>query len=122
MQAAIEAVSQARSTPEVRLLLPKGFAAAALVRALAPRATDVVEDSVASVVVEAKAEDPAVVRARLEQDIARARSERDRSRAMLANERFTAKAPPQKVEEERAKEARYAAELEELEARLRESV
>jgi len=122
VQAAIEAVSQARSTPDVRLLLPKGFAAAALVRALAPRATDVVEDSVASVVVEAKAEDPAVVRARLEQDIARARSERDRSRAMLANERFTAKAPPQKVEEERAKEARYTAELEELEARLRESV
>jgi valyl-tRNA synthetase len=122
VQAAIDAVSQARSTPDVRLLLPKGFAAAALVRALAPRATDVVEDSVASVVVEAKAEDPAVVRARLEQDIARARSERDRSRAMLANERFTAKAPPQKVEEERAKEARYTAELEELEARLRESV
>jgi len=122
VQAAIAAVSQARSTPEVRLLLPKGFAAAALVRALAPRATDVVEDSVASVVVQAKAEDPAVVRARLEQDIARARSERDRSRAMLANERFTAKAPPQKVEEERAKEARYTAELEELEARLRESV
>jgi valyl-tRNA synthetase len=122
VQAAIEAVSQARSTPDVRLLLPKGFAAAALVRALAPRATDVVEDSVASVVVEAKAEDPAFVRARLEQDIARARSERDRSRAMLANERFTAKAPPQKVEEERAKEARYTAELEELEARLRESV
>ncbi|HEX3330202.1 MAG TPA: valine--tRNA ligase, partial [Gaiellales bacterium] len=122
VQAAIEAVSQARSTPEVRLLLPRGFAAAALVRALAPRATDVVEDAVTSVVVEAKAEDPAVVRARLEQDIARARSERDRSRAMLANERFTAKAPPQKVDEERAKEARYAAELEELEARLRESV
>jgi valyl-tRNA synthetase len=122
VQAAIAAVSQARSTPEVRLLLPKGFAAAALVRALAPRATDVVEDSVASVVVQAKAEDPAVVRARLEQDIARARAERDRSRAMLANERFTAKAPPQKVEEERAKEARYTAELEELEARLRESV
>ena len=122
VQAAIAAVSQARSTPEVRLLLPKGFAAAALVRALAPRATDVVEDSVASVVVQAKAEDPAVVRARLEQDIARARSERDRSRAILANERFTAKAPPQKVEEERAKEARYTAELEDLEARLRESV
>jgi valyl-tRNA synthetase len=122
VQAAIEAVSQARSTPEVRLLLPKGFAAAALVRALAPRATDVVEDSVTAVVVEAKAEDAAVVRARLEQEIARARSELERSRAMLANERFTAKAPPQKVEEERAKEARYAAELEELEARLRASV
>jgi len=122
VQAAIEAVSQARSTPDVRLLLPKGFAAAALVRALAPRATDVVEDSVPSVVVEAKAEDPAVVRARLEQEVARVRAELDRSRAMLANERFTSKAPPQKVEEERAKEARYAAELEELEARLRESV
>jgi valyl-tRNA synthetase len=122
VQAAIEAVSQARSTPDVRLLLPRGFAAAALVRALAPRATDVVEDSVTSVVVEAKAEDPAVVRARLEQEIARVRSELDRSRAMLANERFTAKAPPRKVEEERAKEARHAVELEELEARLRESV
>jgi valyl-tRNA synthetase len=122
VQAAIEAVSQARSTPDVRLLLPKGFAAAALVRALAPRATDVVEDSVTAVVVEAKAEDVAIVRARLQQDIARARSELERSRAMLANERFTAKAPPQKVEEERAKEARYAVELEELEARLRESV
>jgi valyl-tRNA synthetase len=120
--AAIEAVSQARSTPEVRLLLPQGFAAAALVRALAPRVTDVLEDSVTSVQVEAKAEDPAVVRARLEQEIARARAELQRSRAMLANERFTAKAPPQKVEEERAKEARYAVELEELEARLRESV
>jgi valyl-tRNA synthetase len=122
VQAAIEAVSQARSTPEVRLLLPRGFAAAALVRALAPRATDVVEDSVTAVVVEAKAEDPAVVRARLEQEIARARAELERSRSMLANERFTAKAPPQKVDEERAKEARYAGELEELEARLRESV
>jgi valyl-tRNA synthetase len=122
VQAAIEAVSQARSTPDVRLLLPRGFAAAALVRALAPRATDVVEDSVTSVVVEAKAEDPAVVRARLEQEIARVRSELDRSRAMLANERFTAKAPSRKVEEERAKEARHAVELEELEARLRESV
>ena len=75
-----------------------------------------------SVQVEAKAEDPAVVRARLEQEIARARAELERSRAMLANERFTAKAPPQKVEEERAKEARYAVELEELEARLRELV
>jgi valyl-tRNA synthetase len=122
VQAAIEAVSQARSTPEVRLLLPRGFAAAALVRALAPRATDVVEDSVTAVVVEAKAEDPAVVRARLEQEIARARAELERSRSMLANERFTAKAPPHKVDEERAKEARYAGELEELEARLRESV
>jgi valyl-tRNA synthetase len=122
VQAAIEAVSQARSTPQVRLLLPKGFAAAALVRALAPSATDVVEDSVTSVQVEAKAEDPAVVRARLEQEIARARSELERSRSMLANERFTAKAPPHKVEEERAKEARYAVALEELEARLREAV
>jgi valyl-tRNA synthetase len=77
---------------------------------------------VTAVVVEAKAEDPGLVRARLEQEIARARSELERSRAMLANERFTAKAPPQKVDEERAKEARYAVELEELEARLRASV
>jgi valyl-tRNA synthetase len=120
VQAAIAAVSQARSTPDVRLILPQGFAAAALVRALAPRATQVVEDAVAAVVVEAAAEDPGVARARLEEQIARVRSELERSHSMLANERFTDKAPPQKVEEERAKEARYAAELEELEARLRE--
>ena len=70
--------------------------------------------------VEAAAEDPAVVQARLEEEIARARAELERSRSMLANERFTDRAPPAKVEEERAKEARYAAELEDLEARLRD--
>ncbi len=66
VQAAIDAVSQARSTPDVRLVLPRGFPAAALVRALAPRETEVVDDDVAAVVIEAAAEDPAVVRARLE--------------------------------------------------------
>ncbi len=120
VQAAIAAVSEARSTPDVRLVLPHGFAAAALVRALVPRATEVVEDSVTSWVVEAAAEDPAVVRARLEEEIARARSELERSRSMLANDRFTAKAPAAKVEEERAKEARFGVEVQELEARLRE--
>jgi valyl-tRNA synthetase len=120
VRAAIDAVSQARSTPDVRLILPQGFAAAALVGALAPRATQVVEGPVATVVVEAAAEDPAVVQARLEEEIARARAELERSRSMLANERFTDRAPPAKVEEERAKEARYAAELEDLEARLRD--
>ena len=39
---------------------------------------------------------------------------------MLANDRFTTKAPRQKVEEERAKAARFAVEVQELEARLRE--
>jgi valyl-tRNA synthetase len=120
VQAAIEAVSQARSTPDVRLVLPHGFPAATLVRALVPRATEVVDDSVTSWVIEAAVEDPAVVRARLGEEIARARSELERSRSMLANDRFTAKAPAAKVEEERAKAARFAVEVQELEARLRE--
>ena len=118
MQAAIDAVSQARSTPDVRLVLPHGFAAAALVRALAPRATEVVEDSVPAVVVEAAAEDPAVVRARLEEEIARARAELDRARGHARERALHVKAPPHKVEEERAKAARFAAEVRELEARL----
>jgi valyl-tRNA synthetase len=118
---AIEAVSQARSTPDVRLLLPRGFAAAALVRALAPRATEVVEDSVTSVQVLARAQDAAVVRARLEEEIGRVRAELGRAEGMLANERFTSKAPAAKVEEERAKAARFATELRELEERLRET-
>jgi valyl-tRNA synthetase len=118
---AIDAVSQARSTPDVRLLLPRGFAAAALVRALAPRATEVVEDSVTRVQVLAAAEDPALVRARLEEEIGRVRAELARAQGMLANERFTSKAPPQKVEEERAKADRFATELRELEERLRET-
>jgi valyl-tRNA synthetase len=118
VQAAIAAVSQARSTPDVRLVLPRGFPAAALVRALAPRSTQVVDDDVPAVVVMAAAEDPAIVRARLEEQLAGARAELDRARAMLANERFTAKAPPEKVEAERAKEARFALEVGELEAKL----
>jgi valyl-tRNA synthetase len=121
VQAAIDAVSQARSTPDVRLLLPRGFAAAALVRALAPRATEVVEDSVTSVQVLARAEDAEVVRARLEVEIGRIRAELARAEGMLRNERFTSKAPVHKVEEERAKAARFATELSELEERLRET-
>jgi valyl-tRNA synthetase len=121
VRAAIDAVSQARSTPEVRLLLPRGFAAAALVRALAPRATEVIEDSVTSVQVLAVAEDAAVVRGRLEAEIARVRAELARAEGMLKNERFTSKAPAPKVAEERAKATRFATELSELEERLRET-
>jgi valyl-tRNA synthetase len=118
MAAAIDAVSQARSTPDVRLILPEGFPAEALVRALAPRSTRVVTDSVATIVVEAAAEDPAQVRARLTEQLEHARAELARATAMLGNERFTAKAPAHKVDEERAKQARFELEVRELEARL----
>jgi valyl-tRNA synthetase len=121
VQAAIAAVSQARSTPDVRLVLPREFPAAALVHALAPRTTEVVEGDVPDVMVEAVAEDRAVVRARLEEQLAHACGERDRAHAKLQNERFTAKAPADLVEAERAKEARFAAEVADLEARLRDS-
>ena len=118
VQAAIAAVSQARSTPDVRLVLPRGFPAAGLVRALAPRETEVVEADVATVVIEAAAEDPAVVRARVEQQLAHARSELERARGKLANERFSAGAPAAVVEAERAKVARFEVEVRELEDRL----
>jgi valyl-tRNA synthetase len=121
VQAAIAAVSQARSTPDVRLVLPREFPAAALVHALAPRTTEVVEGDVPDVMVEAVAEDRAVVRARLEEQLAHACGERDRAHAKLQNERFTTKAPADLVEAERAKEARFAAEVADLEARLRDS-
>ena len=39
---------------------------------------------------------------------------------MLANERFTSKAPPDKVDQERAKHARFAAEAAQIESRLAE--
>jgi hypothetical protein len=48
------------------------------------------------------------------------RRELERARGILANERFLAKAPPAKVEEEREKERRYAARLADIEARLAE--
>ena len=83
-----------------------------------PRQTEVVEDEVATVVVEAAAEDPAEVRARLEEQLARARAELDRARGKLANERFIAGAPAEVVEAERAKVARFEAEVRELEERL----
>jgi valyl-tRNA synthetase len=118
VQAAIAAISQARSTPEVRLVLPRGFAAAALVRALVPRQTEVVDDDVATVVIEAAAEDPAEVRARLSDQLARARAELDRACGKLANERFTTGAPAELVEAERSKVARFEVEVRELEDRL----
>jgi valyl-tRNA synthetase len=121
VQAAIAAVSQARSTPDVRLVLPHGFPAADLVRALAPRSTEVVEGDVPDVMVEAVAEDRAVVRARLEEQLAHARGELVRAQGKLTNERFTAKAPAELVSAERAKEARFAAEVAELETRLADS-
>jgi valyl-tRNA synthetase len=121
VQAAIAAVSQARSTPDVRLVLPHRFPAADLVHALAPRSTEVVEGDVPDVMVEAVAEDRAVVRARLEEQLAHARGELLRARGKLTNERFTAKAPAELVSAERAKEARFAAEVAELEARLADS-
>ncbi|MEP6641505.1 MAG: class I tRNA ligase family protein, partial [Gaiellales bacterium] len=118
VQAAIAAISRARSTPDVRLVLPRGFPAAALVRALVPRQTDVVEDDVAAVVVETAAEDPAEVRGRLSEQLARARAELDRARGKLGNERFVAGAPTEVVAAERAKMARFEAEVRELEERL----
>ena len=70
--------------------------------------------------VEAAVEDTAVQRATLERELARAVAERDRAAGMLANERFTSKAPPDKVDQERAKQARFAAEAEQIELRLAE--
>ena len=121
MHAAIAAVSEARSDSGVRLVVPRGFPAAELVRALVPRATEVVEDDVAAVVVEAAAEDPAAVRGRLEDQLRRARAELDRAQGKLRNERFVENAPPALVEEERAKAERFAAEARDLEARLAKS-
>ncbi|MGN6380596.1 MAG: class I tRNA ligase family protein, partial [Gaiellales bacterium] len=51
-----------------------------------------------------------------ESRLAHARAEFERAQRMLANERFLAKAPPEKVEEERAKAERWAAEIETLTA------
>ena len=83
-----------------------------------PRQTEVVEDEVATVVIEAAAEDPAEVRARLEEQLAHARAELDRAPGKLANERFIAGAPAEVVEAERAKVARFEVEVRELEDRL----
>ncbi len=98
MAEVIAAVGAARSEPGTRLVLPEGFAGEALVRALAPRSTEVATaDDVGAVLVEAAVEDAAVQRATLERELARAVAERDRARGMLANERFTvAKRPPRR--------------------------
>jgi valyl-tRNA synthetase len=54
----------------------------------------------------------------LERELAEAEAELARARGMLANDRFVAKAPPAKVEEEREKERRFAARVEEIKAQL----
>jgi valyl-tRNA synthetase len=56
----------------------------------------------------------------LRRELAHVRSELARARGMLANDRFTAKAPPAKVAEEREKERRFAARAAEIEERLAE--
>ena len=116
MAEVIAAVGAARSQPGVRLVLPSDFAGEALVRALAPRSTEIAVGATSTVLVEAAVEDTAVQRATLERELARAVAERDRATGMLANERFTSKAPPDKVEQERTKQARFAAEAEQIES------
>jgi valyl-tRNA synthetase len=75
-------------------------------------------DPIASVgpvqVLASEAVDGAAVAARIEKRRGELRSEVARAEGKLANERFVAKAPPELVEEERAKLARHRAELEEL--------
>ena len=118
MDAAVDAISRARAEPGVRLVLPRGFEAAALVRALAPRATEIADADVATVVVEAAAEDAGAARARLEAELAVARAELARAEGMLRNEGFVARAPADRVQAEREKAERRAAEVRELESRL----
>ncbi len=120
MDEVISAVGAARSEPGSRLVLPTGFDGEDLVRALAPRSTEVTTADTPSVRVEAAVEDVELQRATLARELARAVAERDRARGMLANERFTSKAPPDKVDQERAKDARYAAEAAQIESRLAE--
>ena len=57
-------------------------------------------------------------RARLEKELADAEGFLDAARARLANEAFTAKAPPQVVEGARAREAELADQVERLRERL----
>jgi valyl-tRNA synthetase len=118
MDAAVDAISRARAEPGVRLVLPRGFEAAALVRALAPRSTEIADADVATVVVEAAAEDAGAARARLEAELAVARAELARAEGMLRNEGFVARAPADRVQAEREKAERRAAEVRELESRL----
>ncbi len=120
MAEVIAAVGAARSQPGVRLVLPSDFAGESLVRGLAPRSTEIAVAATPTVLVEAAVEDTGVQRATLERELARAVSERDRAAGMLANERFTSKAPADKVDQERAKQARFAAEAEQIELRLAE--
>jgi len=65
-------------------------------------------------VLASEAVDAAAVAARLEKRRGELRSEVARAEGKLANEKFVAKAPPELVEEERAKLERFRAELEEL--------
>src|SRR5436305_462283 len=96
--------------PGVGPARPRGFEAAALVRALAPRSTEIADADVATVVVEAAAEDAGAARARLEADLATARAELARAEDMLRNEGFVARAPADRVQAERDKAERRAAE------------
>jgi valyl-tRNA synthetase len=64
--------------------------------------------------------DRAGERARLQAEADRVRSELERARRQLANPKFVERAPEHLVQAEVEKEARFAAELEALEARLRE--
>ena len=120
MAEVIAAVGAARSQP--------GAAAGAAVRLrrgvadarLAPRSTEIDGRRRRTVLVEAAVEDTGVQRATLERELARAVSERDRAAGMLANERFTSKAPADKVDQERAKQVRFAAEADQIELRLAE--
>ena len=58
-------------------------------------------------------------RGRLEKELAEAEGYLEAARARLANEAFTAKAPPQIVDGARAREAELADQVERLRARLR---
>ncbi len=118
MAQVIEAVGRARAEPSVHVRVPEGFEGTQLIQVLVPKATAVATAAVPSIIIEAAAEDSAVQRETLERELARAVAERDRAEGMLANERFTSKAPPAKVEAERDKLARYAAEATEIESRL----
>ena len=70
------------------------------------------------VIREVAAFDQTAERARLTEAIARAANERSRSEGMLANDRFVSRAPGELVEAERAKMARFAAEVAGLQAEL----
>jgi valyl-tRNA synthetase len=109
----IRRVSSGRANPAEPLALPEAYPDEQLVRRLAPKKQQVVVGTAVPA-----AADPGLQRETLERELARAVAERDRAQGMLANERFISKAPPAKVQDERDKLARYAAEATDLELRL----